>query len=123
MTTTGEPEVVSERPGASVWDGRRLPGVWLTAKAVAMASARRSTEYARSRSGGAITSPAWPPSAGRDEPGIDGGHRQQRPVLGGCRAPLGGKRPVYSPDPLAVGIPTGGDPILVDVRPRSRRTG
>ncbi len=30
-------------------------------------------------------------------------------------APFGGKIPVYSPNPLAIGIPTEGDPILIDV--------
>src|SRR3546814_18220754 len=30
-------------------------------------------------------------------------------------APFGGTRAVYTPDPVAVGIPTSGDPILVDI--------
>ncbi len=30
-------------------------------------------------------------------------------------APYGGLDPVYTPNPLAIGIPTGGDPILIDV--------
>src|SRR3546814_18826548 len=30
-------------------------------------------------------------------------------------APFGGTRSVYTPDPVAVGIPTSGDPILVDI--------
>ena len=29
-------------------------------------------------------------------------------------APFGGVRPVYSPNPIAFGVPTPGDPILVD---------
>ena len=30
-------------------------------------------------------------------------------------APFGGLDPVFTPDPLAVGIPTDGDPILIDM--------
>ena len=30
-------------------------------------------------------------------------------------APFGGRKAVYTPDPLAVGIPTDGDPILIDI--------
>jgi L-lactate dehydrogenase len=30
-------------------------------------------------------------------------------------APFGGTRPVFTPDPLAIGFPTDGDPVLVDV--------
>ena len=37
MSGAGEPEVVSDRRAAVVWDGRRLPGVWLTAQALDLA--------------------------------------------------------------------------------------
>ena len=30
-------------------------------------------------------------------------------------APHGGLRPVFTPDPLAFGVPTSGDPVLIDV--------
>lgn len=30
-------------------------------------------------------------------------------------APFGGLKPVMTPNPIAVGIPTGGDPVMVDV--------
>src|SRR3954468_1798300 len=40
MTPTGEPGVVADRGAAVTWDGRRLPGVWLTAKAVDLAVER-----------------------------------------------------------------------------------
>src|SRR5690606_22597608 len=36
------------------------------------------------------------------------------PSLAGV-APYGGTRPVFTPNPLAAGIPTQGDPILLDV--------
>ena len=40
MTPRGEPETVADRGGAVTWDGRRLPGLWLTAKAVDLAIER-----------------------------------------------------------------------------------
>ena len=40
MTARGQPEVVADRGGAVTWDGRRLPGIWLTAKAIALAIER-----------------------------------------------------------------------------------
>src|SRR3954449_9440734 len=40
MTPAGEPEVVADRGAAVTWDGRRLPGVWLTARAVDLAAER-----------------------------------------------------------------------------------
>src|SRR5262245_20232407 len=43
MAKTGAPEVIAERVGALTWDGRRLPGVWLTAKAIDAAVERART--------------------------------------------------------------------------------
>ena len=34
MAKSGEPAVVSDRPAAQTWDGRRLPGPWLTLRAL-----------------------------------------------------------------------------------------
>src|SRR5579859_7393091 len=43
MTPRGEPEVVADRGACVTWDGMRLPGVWLTAKAVELACERATT--------------------------------------------------------------------------------
>src|SRR6185436_16310469 len=40
MTKAGEPRVIADFPAAVTWDGLRLPGPWLTRKALALASAR-----------------------------------------------------------------------------------
>src|SRR5437763_7960496 len=40
LTARGEPDVVADRGAAVTWDGRRLPGVWLAAKAVDLAADR-----------------------------------------------------------------------------------
>jgi LDH2 family malate/lactate/ureidoglycolate dehydrogenase len=116
MTHNGEPTVITDRGAALTWDGRALPGVWLTAKAIDLgieragrhglcaiairrshhigclaAYLRRATE----RRMMAINASSDPASA--------------------SVAPYGGLRAVFSPDPIAVGIPTDGDPILIDM--------
>ena len=40
MRREGSPEVLSDRGAVATWDGRRLPGVWLTARAVDQAVER-----------------------------------------------------------------------------------
>src|SRR5215212_8239284 len=40
MTKSGEPRVLSDFPAAIAWDGRRLPGPWLTVKALELAASR-----------------------------------------------------------------------------------
>ena len=40
MRLTGEPTVIADRPAALTWDGERLPGVWLTDKALGVAIER-----------------------------------------------------------------------------------
>lgn len=116
MTATGEPEVVADRGGAVTWDGRRLPGVWLAAKAVDLAverSAGHGTATVVIRRSHHIACLAAFLQRATD---------RGRMVLvsssdpaGASVAPFGGRRAVYTPDPLAVGIPTGGDPILIDI--------
>src|SRR3954465_226164 len=43
MAARGEPEVVAARGACVTWDGKRLPGVWLAAKAVDLAVSRAPT--------------------------------------------------------------------------------
>ena len=116
MEIRGEPTVVSDRGAALVWDGRRLPGVWLAAQAVALASERAATlgvcaiSIRRSHHIGCLA--ALLP------------HATERGLLAvvACSdpsaamvAPFGGRGAVFTPDPIAVGIPTDGDPILIDM--------
>ena len=116
MKSKGEPEVVADKGAAVTWDGRRLPGVWLTAKAVDLA-VERSGKYG-------IASVA-----------IRNSHHiaclavyLQRATSKGLMvilassdpsdasiAPFGGLRAVFTPDPIAVGIPTADGPILIDM--------
>src|ERR1700752_2190998 len=40
MSVTGEPAVLNDFEATAVWDGKRLPGLWLTREAVRSAAAR-----------------------------------------------------------------------------------
>jgi LDH2 family malate/lactate/ureidoglycolate dehydrogenase len=116
MTTTGEPEVLADRPSAVLWDGRRLPGLWLTAKALALASDRARANglcaVTIRRSHHIACLAAFLPAAA--ERGLLAIIASSDPSSADV-APFGGKRPIYTPDPIAIGIPTDRDPILVDV--------
>jgi LDH2 family malate/lactate/ureidoglycolate dehydrogenase len=116
METRGAPAVVSDHGAAVVWDGRRLPGVWLAHRAVALASERAAAlglcaiSIRRSHHIGCLA--ALLPYA--TERGLL--------VIVACSdpsaamvAPFGGRGGVFTPDPIAVGIPTAGEPILIDM--------
>jgi LDH2 family malate/lactate/ureidoglycolate dehydrogenase len=116
MTATGEPAVVAERGGALTWDGRRLPGVWLTAKAI-----DRAVERARAHGLGAVAvrrSHHIACLAAFLQRATDKGMMiilSSSDPDDGSVAPFGGTRAVFTPDPVAIGIPTEGDPVLVDI--------
>jgi LDH2 family malate/lactate/ureidoglycolate dehydrogenase len=116
MSVLGEPDVVADRGAVVTWEGRRLPGVWLTVKALELAMERAQRlglgavairnshhiaclaaylERATSRGYMVLIASSDPSEA--------------------TVAPFGGRRAVFTPDPIAVGIPTEGDPILIDI--------
>jgi L-lactate dehydrogenase len=116
MTVHGDPVVVNDRPAVLTWDGRRLPGPWLTLRAMEEASKRAKT-------------------CGTGTVSIRRGYHiaclavyarriaAQGNVLmlfssapaGSTVAPYGGTRALFSPSPIAIGCPTSGDPVIVDV--------
>jgi LDH2 family malate/lactate/ureidoglycolate dehydrogenase len=116
MTPRGEPEVVADRGAAVTWDGRRLPGVWLTARAVELAAERAPTYgvvtvvIRRSHHIGCLA--AFLQRA--TDRGLMIVLASSDPAVATV-APFGGRKAVYTPDPFAVGIPTDGDPILIDI--------
>jgi len=116
MQTTGEPEILAERAAVVTWDGGYRPGVWLTDKGlgVAMAKARdcgQGTVVIR-RSHHIACLATFLPKA--TEAGMMAVIASSDPATGSV-APYGGRKPLYTPNPIAVGIPTGGDPILIDI--------
>lgn len=116
MTLEGEPEVLADQGAVLTWDGRRLPGPWLTLKAIAVASERASrfgvgvVSIRRSHHIAALATYAKRVA----DQGLLLLLMSSAPA-GASVAPFGGTRALFSPSPIAVGIPTGTDAITVDV--------
>ena len=112
----GDYEVLSERAAAALWDGKRLPGPWLTLRAVddAIERAQRcgtGTVVIR-RSHHIACLAAYLMRA--TERGFVLLLTCSDPSSASV-APHGGLKPLFTPDPLAFGVPTSGDPVLVDL--------
>jgi len=116
MTKDGEPTILSRRPAAQTWDGARLPGPWLTLRALeaAMAMARDSgtgTVVVR-RSHHIACLAAYLTRA--TDAGLIAVIECSDPTVVAV-APHGGLDAFITPNPVAAGLPTSGDPILIDV--------
>lgn len=116
MNGSGSYDVVADRGACVTWAGNRLPGAWLLREALELACERA-------------------PRFGVVTVAIGGSHHtgalaaylrrvtERGLVAEICcsttsaarMAPFGGTTPVLTPNPLAVGLPTEGDPILIDV--------
>jgi L-lactate dehydrogenase len=116
MEKEGEPTVISDHQSALTWDGRHLPGPWLIRSAIALARKRLARHpvvtisIQQSHHIGCLQAYLKPVT---DEGFL---------ILLSCSDPAnrtvtphGGVAPRFSPDPFAVGIPTSGDPILIDI--------
>ncbi|MEI4487503.1 Ldh family oxidoreductase [Frigidibacter sp. MR17.14] len=116
LNGAGDYEVISDRPAAVAWRGNRLPGAWLTAEAVTLAVARAAETgtctVVVGDSGHIGALAAYLPIATGQ--GMMASITSSSPS-GAQVAPFGGTRGLYTPDPVAHGIPTPGDPILIDI--------
>ena len=116
MTAAGEPEVVSDRGAAVLWDGRRLPGPWLVVQAIGLALDRArqhgtATVVIR-RSHHIACLAAYLQRA--TQHGMVILLSSSDPSVASV-APHGGVRPLMTPNPIAAGFPTDGDPVLMDI--------
>jgi LDH2 family malate/lactate/ureidoglycolate dehydrogenase len=116
MRKTGEPEIVHDRRAVAVWDGHRLPGPWLVDRAMRDAAGRAQVYGTGTivirRSHHIACLATFLPAA--TETGLMAIVASSDPSAAHV-APFGGTRPLFTPDPIAIGIPTSGDPILVDI--------
>ena len=116
MKREGEPRVVADAPAAVTWDGRRLPGPWLVLQAMALA-----TERARRCGTGTVVirrSHHIACLAAYLKRATDDGLVMLLTCSdpnGESVAPFGGLDAVFTPNPVAAGIPTGGVPVLMDI--------
>lgn len=116
MRAAGDPEVLAERSSVATWDGRKLPGPHLVRRAIAWAAPR-----AREHGSATVTIrhshhiaclAAYLEAPARE--GLMVLIASSNPAVASV-APYGGTQAVFTPDPVAIGIPTSGDPILIDV--------
>lgn len=116
LKPSGTFDVISDRPAAMLWDGSGLPGPWLTAEAVARSSARAkdvgTATITIRRSGHIACLAAYLEAPARD--GLIIEIFSSDPSVASV-APFGGIRAAFTPNPIAVAIPTSGDPILIDI--------
>ncbi len=116
MARQGTPSLLSDRGAALAWDGMRLPGPWLVHSGID-ALAPRARQYGSAtlvirRSHHIACLAAYLLRAA--EAGFMMVLASSDPAVQSV-APHGGTRAVFTPNPLAVGIPTSGTPYLVDI--------
>jgi len=116
MTKDGEPEVMSERDGALLWDGRYLPGPWLVVRAMDALFEKLKTQGSatavirRSHHMGALT--AYMKRA--TDRGFVLVLTCSDPSVTSV-APHGATTGIYTPNPIAAGFPTSEGPVWIDI--------
>ena len=116
MGTTGEPEVVRDTGSTVVWDGHYLPGLWLVDAALHIAFGRIAQHgvvtFAMRRSHHIACLAALVKQA--TDRGLVAILATSDPG-GKFVAPFGGRDPVLTPNPFAIGYPGTSAPVLVDI--------
>jgi L-lactate dehydrogenase len=116
MNVEGQPHVLNEAPAALTWNGRRLPGPWLVLEAM-----KKATAMARRCGTGTVVirqSHHIACLAAFHERATEQGLLMilaSSDANSASVAPFGGLDPVFTPNPISVGIPTSGAPIVTDI--------
>ena len=116
MTPGGEPECLRDNGAVVVWDGNYLPGLWLVHQALDIAFERIATHgvvtFAMRRSHHIACLATLVKQA------TDRGYvailATSDPAFGFV-APYGGREPLLTPNPFAIGYPGTRTPVLVDI--------
>lgn len=116
MTCDGQPVVIADAPAALTWDGQRLPGPWLVLQAMEVATTRARTlgtcTVVIRRSHHIACLATYLKRA--TDAGLLMVLACSDPNTASV-APFGGLDPVFTPNPVAAGIPTTSDPVLIDI--------
>jgi LDH2 family malate/lactate/ureidoglycolate dehydrogenase len=116
MTKTGDPKVIACLASAMTWDGMRLPGPWLTVRAINWAMDRakiHGTCTVVIRRSHHIACLAAYLKRVTDQ-GLMVLLSSSDPNVASV-APHGGRAAVFTPNPIAAAWPTAGDPVMLDV--------
>jgi len=116
MAKDGAPRIVNGRAAAETWDGGRLPGPWLTLRALDraadMAGVSGTGTVVIRRSHHIACLAAYLLRA--TERNLVAIVQSSDPIVAAV-VPHGGLTPIMTPNPIAAGLPTSGDPILIDI--------
>src|SRR4051812_3924801 len=116
MNVEGQPHVIHEAPAALTWDGRRLPGPWLVLEAL-----KKGASMARRCGTGTVVirkSHHIACLAAFHKRATEQGLMMilaSSDANSASVAPFGGLDPVFTPNPISIGIPTSGEPIVTDI--------
>ena len=116
LASEGEPTVLSDSGSVLLWDGNLLPGTWLVSEALEQGMKRLAQHPVMTicikRSGHICCLGAYLRDA------TEKGHMvmimNSDPAMRTV-APFGAIEAQFTPNPMAFGFPTDGDPILIDV--------
>lgn len=124
MKLSGDPITIRDKGASIAWDGQYLPGPWLMHRAIDLAVERIKKHpvvtmtIQKSHHIGCLA--AYPERA----------TKRGLMMLLSCSdpinatvAPFGGLEGVYSPNPLAIGFPTEGQPVIIDISMSSTANG
>src|SRR2546428_1412059 len=116
MARAGQPTVLLRRLAAQTWDGNRLPGPWLALRALEAATimAREcgtgTVVIRRSHHIACLAAYLKRATDNAMVAIIESSDPTVKAVV-----PHGGLTPFITPNPIAAGLPTSADPILIDV--------
>lgn len=116
MQLTGEPSIVKDNGISAVWDGHYLPGLWLVNQAIEVAIPRAQAHglaaiaIRRSHHIGGLAALVKQAA----DQGLVALIANSDPA-GQRVAPYGGTEALLTPNPIAMGYPTGAQPVLVDI--------
>lgn len=115
MARSGQPEVVADFPAVVTWDGRRMPGPWLVRKALDLAMERAernglcAVTIRRSHHIACLAAFLRPVA----ERGLVAILTCSDPAVATV-APFGGRKGLFTPNPIAAAWPTDADPVILD---------
>ncbi|MEQ6121420.1 Ldh family oxidoreductase [Reichenbachiella sp. MALMAid0571] len=124
MKLSGDPRTIRDTGASIAWDGQYLPGPWLIHEAIDLALERITKHpvvtmtIQKSHHIGCLA--AYPERA--TEKGLMMLLSCSDPI-NATVAPFGGLEGVYSPNPLAIGFPTEGKPVIIDISMSSTANG
>jgi LDH2 family malate/lactate/ureidoglycolate dehydrogenase len=116
MTRDGQPVVVSDRAGALLWDGCRLPGPALVHAGIDALIPRAhelgsaTLVIRRSHHIACLAAYLLRATDSNLVMLLTSSDPSVRSV-----APFGGTSPLFTPNPIALGVPTSGTPLLIDI--------